>query len=106
VAFATLQELIEHYNQDADGLCVTLTQPAARVDIPQTSTFTHDDQWEIDRRSLRLIRQIGSGQFGEVWEARWNGSMPVAVKKVGTKLRGLLRHVTLLSAKTRHSQCS
>uniref|UniRef100_A0A914BUI2 Tyrosine-protein kinase n=1 Tax=Acrobeloides nanus TaxID=290746 RepID=A0A914BUI2_9BILA len=81
-AFATLQELIEHYSKDADGLCVQLNKPAARVEIPQTSTFTYDDQWEIDRRSLRLIRQIGSGQFGEVWEGRWNNNTPVAVKKL------------------------
>jgi len=81
-AFVTLQELIEHYSKDADGLCVQLNKPAARVEIPQTSTFTYDDQWEIDRRSLRLIRQIGSGQFGEVWEGRWNNNTPVAVKKL------------------------
>ncbi|KAH7696106.1 TK protein kinase [Aphelenchoides avenae] len=82
VAFQTLQDLIEHYKLDADGLCVTLRKPAARLESPQTSTFTHDDQWEIDRRSLRLIRQIGSGQFGEVWEGRWNNTTPVAVKKL------------------------
>lgn len=80
--FSTLQELIDHYGKDADGLCVELNKPAARIETPQTSTFTYDDQWEIDRRTLRLIRQIGSGQFGEVWEARWNNTTPVAVKKL------------------------
>lgn len=82
VAFGTLQELVQHYQEDADGLCVVLTKAAMKIETPMTSTFTHDDQWEIDRRSLRLIRQVGAGQFGEVWEARWNGSMPVAVKKL------------------------
>lgn len=52
--------------QDSDGLCVVLGKPPSRLDIPQTSTFTFDDQWEIDRRSVKLIQQIGSGQFGEV----------------------------------------
>lgn len=66
IAFTTLSELIEHYSREADGLCVILAKPAARIETPQTSTFTHDDQWEIDRRSLQLIRQVGSGQFGEV----------------------------------------
>jgi len=80
--FSTLQELIEHYSKDADGLCVQLNKPAMKIETPQTSTFTYDDQWEIDRRTLRLIRQIGSGQFGEVWEARWNNTTPVAVKKL------------------------
>ncbi|KAL3072459.1 hypothetical protein niasHS_017433 [Heterodera schachtii] len=82
VTFGTLQELVQHYSEEADGLCVTLTKPAMKVETPMTSTFTHDDQWEIDRRSLRLVRQVGAGQFGEVWEARWNHSMPVAVKKL------------------------
>uniref|UniRef100_A0A914HGE8 Tyrosine-protein kinase n=1 Tax=Globodera rostochiensis TaxID=31243 RepID=A0A914HGE8_GLORO len=82
VSFGTLQELVQHYNKEADGLCVMLTKPAMKVETPMTSTFTHDDQWEIDRRSLRLVRQVGAGQFGEVWEARWNHSMPVAVKKL------------------------
>uniref|UniRef100_A0A914Y1R2 Tyrosine-protein kinase n=1 Tax=Panagrolaimus superbus TaxID=310955 RepID=A0A914Y1R2_9BILA len=80
--FSTLQDLIDHYSKDADGLCVQLNKPSARIETPQTSTFTYDDQWEIDRRTLRLIRQIGSGQFGEVWEARWNNTTPVAVKKL------------------------
>ncbi|CAD5206584.1 unnamed protein product [Bursaphelenchus okinawaensis] len=82
VVFNNLKELIEHYSTDADGLCVKLSKPPSRVESPQTSTFTYDDQWEIDRRSLRLICQIGSGQFGEVWEGRWNGTTPVAVKKL------------------------
>lgn len=92
VAFTTLKELIEHYSREADGLCVMLTKPAMRVETPQTSTFTHDDQWEIDRRSLRLIRQIGAGQFGEVWEARWNTHMPVAVS-----IKSVLLNITLFN---------
>lgn len=66
IAFSTLPDLIEHYSREADGLCVMLTKAAVRIETPQTFTFTHDDQWEIDRRSLRLLRQVGSGQFGEV----------------------------------------
>lgn len=25
------------------------------------------DEWEIPRQSLKLVRKLGSGQFGEVW---------------------------------------
>ncbi|PAV83166.1 hypothetical protein WR25_23966 [Diploscapter pachys] len=56
-AFTCIKQLIAHY-QEAD------------------------DQWEVDRRSIRLISQIGSGQFGEVWEGRWNNNVPVAVKRL------------------------
>uniref|UniRef100_A0A0N5BRC9 Tyrosine-protein kinase n=1 Tax=Strongyloides papillosus TaxID=174720 RepID=A0A0N5BRC9_STREA len=81
-AFTSLQDLVAHYSKEADGLCVKLTSPAIKEDLPQTSTFTYDDQWEIDRRSIRLIRQIGAGQFGEVWHGIWKNSTHVAVKKL------------------------
>lgn len=44
------------------------------------------DQWEIDRSSLKFVRKLGHGQFGEVWEGLWNNTTPVAVKtlKSGT----------------------
>ena len=30
-SFHTLQELVEHYSRDADGLCVNLRLPCAKV---------------------------------------------------------------------------
>lgn len=44
------------------------------------------DQWEIDRNSLRFVKKLGSGQFGDVWEGLWNNTTPVAIKtlKSGT----------------------
>lgn len=67
IVFATLSELIYHYTLNADGLCVKLGRHALRIDSPSpTLTFTHDDQWEIDRRSIQFCHQIGVGQFGEV----------------------------------------
>lgn len=38
------------------------------------------DQWEIDRSSLKFVRKLGSGQFGDVWEGLWNNTTPVAIK--------------------------
>jgi fyn-related kinase len=53
------------------------------------------DKWEIDRRDVKLIRRLGSGQFGDVWEGVWNHRMAVAIKtlKPGERLR-------LMNAKT------
>jgi fyn-related kinase len=50
------------------------------------------DQWEIDRNSIQLLKRLGSGQFGEVWEGLWNNTTPVAVKtlKPGTRLSKVL----------------
>lgn len=38
------------------------------------------DKWEIARRDIKLIRRLGHGQFGDVWEGVWNDHVSVAVK--------------------------
>ncbi|XP_052755909.1 tyrosine-protein kinase abl-1 isoform X1 [Galleria mellonella] len=86
--FRTLQELVEHYSKDADGLCVSLSKPCVQVEKPVTEGLSHRtrDQWEIDRSSLKFVKKLGHGQFGEVWEGQWNNTTPVAIKtlKSGT----------------------
>ena len=53
-----------------------------QIEKPQTVGLSHStqDRWEISKSSLRLIRKIGHGQFGEVYEGLWNNTMPVAIK--------------------------
>lgn len=80
--FNTLQDLVEYYSHDADGLCVNLRLPCVKLEKPDTNDLSHKtkDQWEIDRSSLTFINKLGSGQFGQVYEGRWNGNTPVAIK--------------------------
>ncbi|XP_066262869.1 tyrosine-protein kinase Src42A isoform X1 [Euwallacea similis] len=80
--FRTLQELVQHYSNDADGLCVNLCKPCVQVEKPQPLGLSHRtrDQWEIERTSLKFIKKLGHGQFGEVWEGMWNNTTPVAIK--------------------------
>ena len=88
VTFATINELVQYYQQQSDGLCVELRHPCRLMEKPQTAGLSRqaNEEWEIDRRQIRLIRCLGAGQFGEVWEGVWNGTTPVAVKtlKPGT----------------------
>jgi len=52
------------------------------TDKPETQGLSYktQDQWEIPKSTLLLIKPIGQGQFGEVWEGKWNGTTPVAIK--------------------------
>lgn len=80
--FATLQELVEHYSKTPDGLCVNLRKPCFGLEKPDTNELSYKtkDHWEIDRNELTFLNKLGSGQFGQVFEGRWNGKTPVAIK--------------------------
>jgi len=53
-----------------------------QVEKPETVGLSYNtkDHWEIPKTSLRLLRKIGHGQFGEVYEGVWNNTTPVAIK--------------------------
>lgn len=55
-----------------------------QIEKPVTADLSHStrDQWEIDRTSLKFVRKLGHGQFGEVWEGLWNNTTPVAIKSL------------------------
>ena len=72
----------------ADAAEAKLATPAAapQIEKPATDGLSHNtrDHWEIDRTSLKFIRKLGHGQFGEVWEGLWNNTTPVAIKTLKT----------------------
>lgn len=80
--FRNFNDLVKHYSQDADGLCVELRKPCIHIEEPTPrglSYNTHDD-WEIDKKSLTFLQELGHGQFGQVYEGLWNEKTPVAIK--------------------------
>ena len=77
--FTSLPELIHHYMHSADGLSVRLVKPCP-AESPTLHSLSHKDPWEVPRDSITFSTILGKGQFGEVWEGRWNGAIEVAVK--------------------------
>lgn len=82
----SLEDLVQHYKKDSDGLCCRLTIFCPKTDMPLTEGLSYNtkDEWEIERSSLHMTKRLGAGQFGEVWEGMWNGTTPVAVKTLKT----------------------
>ncbi|XP_061479641.1 tyrosine-protein kinase FRK [Rhineura floridana] len=80
--FQNLNAFVRHYSRSSDGLCVKLGNPCIKTEVPATYDLSYQtvDQWEINRDSLQLLKKLGSGQFGEVWEGLWNNTTPVAIK--------------------------
>ncbi|KAM7395484.1 hypothetical protein PAMA_006979 [Pampus argenteus] len=81
--FPSLQELVKYYSRTADGLCVRLYAPC-KPKAPQ-QPWAHDE-WEIPRETLKMVKKLGAGQFGEVWMGYYKNTQKVAIKtlKEGT----------------------
>ncbi|KAM9703868.1 tyrosine-protein kinase Blk [Menidia menidia] len=81
--FPSLQELVKYYSQTADGLCQRLYAPC-KGNTPQQPWA--QDEWEIPRETLKMVKKLGAGQFGEVWMGYYKNTKKVAIKtlKEGT----------------------
>jgi len=77
----TLPLLIESHYNSSHGLCAKLQAACPKVvSATQELDCTTADNWEVDRSTVQLGKLIGSGEFGEVYEGWWKGSIRVAVK--------------------------
>ncbi|CAH1965209.1 unnamed protein product [Acanthoscelides obtectus] len=86
--FDNLEELIEHYKNDADGLCTKLVKPLPKEKSDTEAVYTNvskstpkesDDLFVIPEQELAICESIGKGEFCEVMLGKWK-SNKVAVK--------------------------
>lgn len=73
--FDNLNQLVAHYEKDADGLCTQLMRPLEK-------SQPHDilkSGWAIQEQDLQLKESIGKGEFGDVMLGYYKGDR-VAVK--------------------------
>ena len=99
---------MKHYSGDADGLCCQLTVACPKFETPSTAGHLYDkkDEWEIERSSIELKKQLGARQFGEAWEGIWNATTPVAVNTLKTgivEMKDFLAKLQLVK-KLRHEK--
>ncbi|KAF7665779.1 hypothetical protein LDENG_00133650 [Lucifuga dentata] len=81
--FPSLQELVQYYSRKTDGMCQRLNAPCKQKAVQQPWA---QDEWEIPRETLKMVKKLGAGQFGEVWMGFYKNSQKVAIKmlKEGT----------------------
>ncbi|XP_072256544.1 tyrosine-protein kinase ITK/TSK [Pyxicephalus adspersus] len=81
--FTTIPQLINYHQHNCGGLVSRLRFPVCywKETTPVTAGLSYG-KWEIDPTHLTFIQEIGSGQFGVVKLASWQGTKKVAVKMI------------------------
>ncbi|EDM11607.1 Yamaguchi sarcoma viral (v-yes-1) oncogene homolog, isoform CRA_d [Rattus norvegicus] len=64
ITFPCISDMIKHYQKQSDGLCRRLEKACIS---PKPQKPWDKDAWEIPRESIKLVKKLGAGQFGEVW---------------------------------------
>ena len=82
--FKTLDDLVSHHSQKADGLCCRLTIARPNLEAsPAAVEGCSKDGWETDSTTVSFIRKLSrGGKVKEVWEGVWKCTTSVAIKTV------------------------
>ncbi|XP_030642956.1 tyrosine-protein kinase SRK3 [Chanos chanos] len=94
--FQTISDLVCSYSQHQDGLCVQLTKPCVMLDTPALHTLSFEEEWEVERSSLRKVEKLGSGEFAEVWHGIWNDTTDVAIKEFKDVSPDILTEIAIM----------
>ncbi|CAG9855443.1 unnamed protein product [Phyllotreta striolata] len=96
--FDNLEELIEHYKNDADGLCTKLVKTLSKenealyTNTNKTCNVKEgDDLFVIPEQELHISESIGKGEFCEVMLGKWkNNKVAVKVLKDSSEAEAIL----------------
>ena len=81
-SFETLGQLIDHYKEDADGLCTKLVADLAKLASLDNSIDIEgfrEKGWVIDEADVKIQEKIGKGEFGDVMLGNYQ-AQKVAIK--------------------------
>ncbi|XP_077109061.1 protein-tyrosine kinase 6 [Ranitomeya variabilis] len=110
--FPDLNKLVEYYKEKSIAKGLLLTSPCLKDKPTNTElTLLPADEWERPREEFQLARKLGSGNFSQVFEGCWLGTLKikVAIKTINqdvttqetfireTSFLKTLRHRNLLS---------
>ncbi|XP_062977017.1 protein-tyrosine kinase 6 isoform X1 [Elgaria multicarinata webbii] len=76
-SFPDLLSLIEYYKEKGLTHGLKLKIPCYKQ---EPTAMPHWDDWERPKEEFRLIRKLGAGYFGEVYEGYWKEKVRVAIK--------------------------
>ncbi|EGD72947.1 TK/SFK-SRC protein kinase [Salpingoeca rosetta] len=81
-----LRSLVKFHQKSRCGLSTRLKTPCPREQPARAADLAYNvkDEWEVDRDTVDLKKQLGEGQYGEVYYAIWNGVTECAVKTLKT----------------------
>ena len=71
IMFATIEQLVSHYQYPAHGLSIKLVYPCI---------VRKEQEWEIDRKQLQLTVKLQEGEFSDLWQGLLDRNIPVSVK--------------------------
>ncbi|CAG9816838.1 unnamed protein product [Phaedon cochleariae] len=95
--FDNLDDLIEHYKNDADGLCTKLEKPLPKENdslfsnVSKPTVKEGDELFVIPEQELMIRESIGKGEFCEVMLGKWkNNKVAVKVLKDSSEAEAIL----------------
>ncbi|XP_006132550.3 protein-tyrosine kinase 6 [Pelodiscus sinensis] len=79
LSFPDLLSLVEHYKAKNLSHGLKMTVPCWKQ---EQEPLPHWDDWEIPREEFSLVKKLGAGYFGEVYEGYWKNKVKVAIKTI------------------------